>query len=114
MSRGTEDAHEEARRAGKIASLIGIEGGHAIDNSLAVLRTYAQLGVRYMTLTHSDTLDWADAATDEVKSGGLSEFGEEVIRTMNELGLYLSGRIPISPNVTAPRENPIPSSRLTA
>ena len=80
---------ERARREGKIASLIGIEGGHAIDNSIGVLRMYHELGVRYMTLTHSDTLDWADAATDEAKSGGLSEFGEKVVRTMNELGMLV-------------------------
>jgi len=77
------------RKAGKIASLIGIEGGHSIDNSLGVLRTYYDLGVRYMTLTHSETLDWADSATDKPKSNGLSPFGEEVVREMNRLGMLV-------------------------
>jgi membrane dipeptidase len=74
---------------GKIASMIGVEGGHSIDNSLAVLRMYYPLGVRYMTLTHSETLDWADSATDEPKSHGLSEFGERVVREMNKLGILV-------------------------
>lgn len=77
------------RKAGKIASMIGVEGGHSIDNSLGVLRTYYQLGVRYMTLTHSDTLDWADSATDEAKHGGLTEFGEKVVLEMNRLGMLV-------------------------
>lgn len=76
-------------REGKIASLIGVEGGYSIDNSLAVLRMYEELGVRYLTLTHSRTLDWADSATDEPKSDGLSEFGEEVVREMNRLGMLV-------------------------
>jgi len=80
---------ERIRGAGKIASLIGIEGGHAIEDSLAVLRMLHHAGARYMTLTHSDTLDWADSATDDAKSGGLSPFGEEVVRTMNELGMLV-------------------------
>ncbi|MEX0716132.1 MAG: membrane dipeptidase [Planctomycetaceae bacterium] len=83
----TADDVERIRKEGKIAALIGIEGGHAIENSLAVLRMFADLGVRYMTLTHSDTLDWADSATDEPKHKGLTPFGEDVIRTMNELGM---------------------------
>ncbi len=74
---------------GKVASLIGIEGGVAIENSLALLRDYARLGVRYMTLTHNTTLDWADAATDEPKHGGLTEFGERVVREMNRLGILV-------------------------
>jgi membrane dipeptidase len=77
------------RKQGKIASLIGVEGGHSIDNSLAVLRTYYQLGVRYLTLTHTQTLDWADSATDKPKSNGLSPFGEEVVREMNRLGMLV-------------------------
>ncbi|MBL8826049.1 MAG: dipeptidase [Planctomycetaceae bacterium] len=80
---------ERIRRAGKIASLIGVEGGHSIQNSLSVLRQLHALGVRYMTLTHSDTLDWADAATDTAKSDGLSPFGEEVVREMNRLGMLV-------------------------
>lgn len=74
---------------GKIASLIGIEGGHAIEDSLPMLRRYYDLGARYMTLTHSDTLDWADSATDEPQHGGLTAFGEEVVRTMNDLGMLV-------------------------
>ncbi|HMO36269.1 MAG TPA: membrane dipeptidase, partial [Gemmatales bacterium] len=71
------------RKAGKIASLIGVEGGHSIDNSLGVLRVYHQLGVRYMTLTHSNTLEWADSSTDKPKNQGLSPFGELVVLEMN-------------------------------
>lgn len=77
------------RKQGKIASLIGVEGGHSIDNSIGVLRTYYQLGVRYMTLTHTETLDWADAATDKPKNNGLSKFGEEVVEEMNRLGMLV-------------------------
>jgi membrane dipeptidase len=72
---------------GKIASLIGVEGGHAIENSLAVLRMFHALGVRYVTLTHADTHDWADSATDEPRHGGLAPFGEQVVREMNRLGM---------------------------
>ena len=74
---------------GKIASLIGIEGGQAIENSLGTLRMFYNLGVRYMTLTHSSTTLWADAATDEPKHGGLTRFGEEVVREMNRLGMMV-------------------------
>ncbi len=74
---------------GKIASLIGVEGGHSIDDSLGVLRIYYQLGVRYMTLTHSETLDWADSATDKPKSHGLSPFGEQVVQQMNQIGMLV-------------------------
>jgi len=74
---------------GKIASLIGMEGGHSINNSLATLRMFYELGARYMTITHGRTLDWADAAGDEPKHGGLTEFGEEVIREMNRLGMMV-------------------------
>jgi membrane dipeptidase len=75
--------------AGRIASLIGIEGGHAIDNSLAALRMFYRLGARYMTLTHSANLAWADSATDTPKVNGLSEFGKEVVREMNWLGMVV-------------------------
>src|SRR5437764_6470640 len=76
----TADDILRVRKEGKIASLIGVEGGHSIDNSLAVLRMLHVLGVCYMTLTHSETLDWADSATDKPKSHGLPEFGEQVVR----------------------------------
>jgi membrane dipeptidase len=85
----TADGIMAAHRAGKIASLIGIEGGHAIESSLGVLRMFHELGVRYMTLTHSGTTAWADAATDAPKHGGLSPFGEEVVREMNNLGMMV-------------------------
>ncbi|HKA07637.1 MAG TPA: dipeptidase [Gemmataceae bacterium] len=85
----TADDIIRIRKSGKIASLIGIEGGHSIDDSLGVLRMYYDLGVRYMTLTHSETLDWADSATDKPKSNGLSPFGEEVVREMNRLGMLV-------------------------
>ncbi|HBJ38053.1 MAG TPA: membrane dipeptidase [Planctomycetaceae bacterium] len=75
--------------SGKIASLIGVEGGHSIENSLSVLQQLYRLGARYMTLTHNVTLDWADAANDKPVSGGLSPFGEEVIREMNRLGMLV-------------------------
>jgi membrane dipeptidase len=78
-----------ARKEGKIASLIGIEGGHSIDNSLGVLRAMHALGVRYMTLTHAESLDWADSATDKPKANGLSPFGEQVIAEMNRLGMFV-------------------------
>jgi membrane dipeptidase len=85
----TADDVVRIHRSGKIASLIGLEGGHAIGNSLGLLRMYYDLGARYMTLTHSDTLDWADAATDEARNGGLTTFGEEVVEAMNELGMLV-------------------------
>ncbi len=74
---------------GKIASLIGVEGGHCIEKSLNVLRQLYRLGARYMTLTHSDTIDWADSGTDEPKHGGLTPFGEDVIAEMNQLGMMV-------------------------
>ena len=80
---------ERIHRRGKVASLIGIEGGHAIENSLGALRQFHDLGVRYMTLTHANTIDWADAATDAPRHGGLSRFGEEVVREMNRLGMLV-------------------------
>jgi membrane dipeptidase len=76
-------------RDGVIGSLLGLEGGHAIENSLGALRAYYDLGVRYMTLTHNVTLDWADAAMDSAKHGGLTPFGEEVVREMNRLGMLV-------------------------
>jgi membrane dipeptidase len=75
--------------AGRIGSLLGLEGGHAIENSLGALRVYYDLGARYMTLTHNVTLDWADAAGDSAKHGGLTRFGEEVVREMNRLGMLV-------------------------
>lgn len=80
---------ERIRKAGKIASLMGVEGGHSIENSLGKLKELFSRGARYMTLTHGDTLDWADAATDQSKSDGLSPFGEEVVREMNRMGMLV-------------------------
>ncbi len=77
------------RDSGRIASLLGAEGGHAIENSLDNLHALAERGVRYMTLTHSDTIDWADSATDERRHGGLSPFGRDVVREMNQLGMLV-------------------------
>jgi membrane dipeptidase len=85
---GADDV-ERAFREGRVASLIGMEGGHAIENSLGALRAYYDLGVRSMTLTHSKTLDWADSATDAPRHGGLTRFGEEVVREMNRLGMLV-------------------------
>ncbi|EGG43516.1 MULTISPECIES: dipeptidase [Streptomyces] len=80
---------EAARAEGRIASLMGAEGGHSIDNSLGTLRGLYALGVRYMTLTHNDNVAWADSATDEPRVGGLSAFGREVVREMNRLGMLV-------------------------
>ncbi|MFG2382663.1 dipeptidase [Streptomyces avermitilis] len=80
---------EAARAEGRIASLMGAEGGHSIDNSLAALRGLYALGVRYMTLTHNDNIAWADSATDVPAVGGLSEFGREVVREMNREGMLV-------------------------
>jgi len=74
---------------GRIASLIGMEGGHSIDSSLGALRMFARLGARYMTLTHSKNVPWADSATDTPEHGGLTAFGEEVVREMNRLGMLV-------------------------
>ena len=83
---------EQARAAfadGRIASLLGAEGGHSINESLGVLRALHRLGVRYMTLTHNDNVPWADSATDEPAVGGLSDFGREVVAEMNRIGMLV-------------------------
>jgi len=85
----TADDIQRIHRRGRIASLIGIEGGYSIDDSLGLLREFFESGVRYMTLTHSRTTSWADAATDAPKWGGLSPFGEEVVGEMNRLGMMV-------------------------
>jgi membrane dipeptidase len=78
-----------AKREGKVGVLFGIEGGHAIENSLPALREFYRLGVRYMTLTHNNTNEWADACCDTARHGGLSEFGREVVAEMNRLGMLV-------------------------
>ena len=78
-----------AKRLGKVAALMGIEGGHAIEDSLPALREFYRLGVRYMTLTWNNTNNWADAGRGEKKHNGLSEFGKEVVREMNRLGMLI-------------------------
>lgn len=85
----TADQVRRAHRDGKVALLLGMEGGHMINNSLAILRSYAALGVRYVTLTHNVTTDWADAAADQAKHGGLTEFGRQVVRELNRLGVMV-------------------------
>jgi len=85
----TADDAERIFKAGKIASLIGMEGGHSIDSSLGALRMFARLGARYMTLTHSKNVPWADSATDTPEHGGLTPFGEDVVREMNRLGMLV-------------------------
>ena len=85
----TADDVEAALAEGKIASLMGMEGGHSIGNSLAVLRQMYDLGARYMTLTHGRTLDWADSATDEPRHDGLNAFGMDVVREMNRIGMMV-------------------------
>jgi membrane dipeptidase len=83
------DDVERAIAQGRVASLMGMEGGHSIGNSLAVLRQMYDLGARYMTLTHSRTLDWADSSTDEPKNNGLTDFGRDVVREMNRIGMLV-------------------------
>ena len=85
----TADDIERDFRQGRIASLLGMEGGHVIENSLGALRAYYDLGARYMTLTHNVTLRWADAALDSAAHGGLTPFGKEVVREMNRLGMLV-------------------------
>jgi membrane dipeptidase len=79
----------EARKEGKIAALMGVEGGHMINSNLGVLRSYAALGVRYMTLTHSGNDEWADSSTDKAVHNGLTDFGKDVVREMNRLGVIV-------------------------
>ena len=85
----TAEAAERAFTSGRIGSMIGMEGGHSIDNSMATLRQMYALGARYMTLTHSQNVPWADSATDQPKHNGLSKFGEAVVREMNRLGMLV-------------------------
>lgn len=85
----TADEVERVFKAGRIASMMGIEGGHSIGASLGALRMFKRLGVGYMTLTHSANVPWADASTDAERLGGLSRFGEEVVREMNRLGMLV-------------------------
>ena len=85
----TADDVERVFRAGKVASLIGMEGGHSIDSSLGTLRMFSRMGVGYMTLTHSDNVPWADSGTDQARLGGLSRFGEAVVGEMNWLGMLV-------------------------
>jgi membrane dipeptidase len=84
----TADDIERIHTSGRIACLFGVEGGHMIENSPAALRTFYQLGARYMTLTHWDNIDWADAATDRPEHYGLTEFGKRVVKEMNRLGMF--------------------------
>lgn len=85
----TADDIERIVKSGKIASMIGVEGGYSIQESLGVLQRLYDRGARYMTLTHSKTLSWADSATDEPQHGGLTPFGEEVVREMNRIGMLV-------------------------
>ncbi|MFQ5807230.1 MAG: dipeptidase [Phycisphaerae bacterium] len=85
----TADDIVRIHKKGKIAALIGVEGGHMIENSLETLARFYQLGARYLGLTHSESIDWADSATDEPRSGGLSAFGERVVLEMNRLGMLV-------------------------
>jgi membrane dipeptidase len=85
----TADEVRAAKKQNKIAALMGVEGGHMIDNDLAVLRSYAVLGVRYMTLTHMGNTDWADSSTDTPAHNGLTDFGKQVVLEMNRLGVMV-------------------------
>jgi membrane dipeptidase len=84
----TADDIERIRRNGRIACLMGVEGGHMIENSPAALRVFHALGARYLTLTHWDNIDWADSATDRVEHLGLSDLGRQLVREMNRLGMF--------------------------
>ncbi|MDX1690263.1 MAG: dipeptidase [Acidimicrobiia bacterium] len=88
-SAATADDVRRIRGTGRIASLLGAEGGHAIEGDLGKLRDLADRGVRYLTLTHADTLPWADSATDDARNGGLTDFGREVVAEMNRLGVMV-------------------------
>ncbi|MEX0893243.1 MAG: dipeptidase [Gemmatimonadota bacterium] len=85
----TPDAAVAAFESGRIASVMGMEGGHAIENSLGALRAFHRLGARYLTLTHSSNIDWADSCCEPAEHGGLTEFGKEVVREMNRLGMLV-------------------------
>ena len=85
----TAEQIRQAHKNGKIAALMGVEGGHMIDSDLGVLRKYAALGVRYMTLTHSGNDEWADSSTDKAVHSGLTDFGKNVVREMNRLGVMV-------------------------
>ena len=84
----TADDIERIYRSGRIACLMGVEGGHMIENSAAALRVFYELGARYMTLTHWDNIDWADAATDRPEHYGLTELGKRIVREMNRIGMF--------------------------
>ena len=88
MAYSTDDIRK-AKKQKKIAALMGIEGGHAIEDSLSALRDFYRLGIRYMTLTHNNTNNWADSCCDTAKHNGLSDFGKEVVREMNRLGMLV-------------------------
>jgi membrane dipeptidase len=85
----TAEEIRAAHKQGKIAALMGVEGGHMIGNDLSVLRTFAAVGVRYMTLTHMGNTEWADSSTDKVEHNGLTDFGKDVVREMNRLGMMV-------------------------
>jgi membrane dipeptidase len=85
----TAEQIRQARKEGKIAALMGVEGGHMINSDLGVLRKYTGLGVRYMTLTHSGNDEWADSSTDKAVHNGLTDFGKDVVREMNRLGVMV-------------------------
>jgi membrane dipeptidase len=85
----TAEAARQIRDGGRIAGFMGVEGGHAMENDLGALSLLHQRGVRYMTLTHGDTIDWADSATDEERHGGLTDFGREVVHEMNRIGMLV-------------------------
>ena len=89
MSCTTSEEIKRAKKLNKLCVLMGIEGGHAIEDSLYALRDFYRLGVRYMTLTHNNTNNWADACCSEAKHGGLSEFGKEVVKEMNRIGMLV-------------------------
>src|SRR2546429_2977390 len=98
-------------RAGKVSCLIGIEGGHAIENSLGALRMFAALGVRYITLTHWRSLSWATASTDTARRG-LSAFGREVVHEMNRLGILVDLSHVNDGTMSTPSPPPPPPSRF--
>ena len=88
LAKSSRDVRRIAK-SGKIAALMGLEGGHALQNSLGILRMFHRLGIRYVTLTHSNSNDWADASTDQPRWNGLNELGENMIREMNKIGMMI-------------------------
>ena len=110
VTSGTDSAGiRAAKRDGKIALMVGVEGGHAIADSLEILRELYHSGARYMTLTHVNTNNWCDSSGDAPRHGGLTDFGRDVVRTMNDLGMIVDvSHISMTPSITSSRRRACP------